>query len=241
MTLPISLTSISSRLTILPRTLRCLLDQTLKPSAIHVYLSREPSRITTMDSGCSADLPEELQSMFATEPLLHLHWTENLGPHTKLIPFCQEFPNTPVLVVDDDTLHESTLVETAFYLWCEHKCCISFRATLFNKDEEYRLWPNAAGKRDVLVFHKGNGGVVYHTSWFQDPAFNNPEIFKKIAETADDVWFNAWRIKQGISCYCYVRCLLKYSIPVKSTLFHINESKNDETIRDVWRYLLPSV
>ena len=235
MTLPISLTSISSRLTILPKTLQRLLNQTLKPSAIHVYLSKDPS---LMDEGCT-EIPSVLQDMFDNEPLLHLHWTEDLGPHTKLLPFCKEFPDTPVLVVDDDTVYEETLVSHAFSLWQHHRCCISFRATLFNEIQEYRYWPNAAGKKEVRIFHKGNGGIVYHTSWFQDPAFHDASVYKKVAKTADDVWFNAWRMKKEIPCYCYIRCLFKSSIPVKSTLFHINESKNDETIKQVWDVVFP--
>ena len=236
MTLPISLTSISTRLDILPTTLRILLNQTLKPSAIHVYLSKEPSRISEMDSGCSS-LPDALEELFRAEPLLHLHWTTNIGSHKKLLPFCKEFPNTPVLVVDDDTVYEETLVETAFRLWEEHKCCISFRATTYLEGKQYSFWPNASGKKGIQIFHKGNGGVVYHTSWFQDPVIHDATVFKKLSETADDVWFNAWRMKQGIECYCYTRCLFKSSIPVKTSLFHINEAKNDETIQNVWKFV----
>jgi hypothetical protein len=233
MSLPISLTSISSRLDILPKTLRSLLDQTLKPTAIHIWLSTAASG---MDDGCKT-LPIELTSLLATEPLLHLHWTENTGSYRKLLPFAKLYPDTPVLVVDDDTIHSQELVATAYMLWNQYKCCISFRATIFNKDEHYRLWPNAAGKKGVTIFHKGNGGTVYHTSWFQEPIIHDSSVFLNIAPTADDIWFNLWRMKKGISCYCYVQCLIQRSIPVKTTLFHTNESKNDDFIKRVWDFI----
>lgn len=236
MTLPISLTSISSRLDILPKTLRSFLNQTLKPAAIHIWLSKEPAG---MDEGCKT-LPIELQTLLATEPLLHLHWTDNIGPYRKLLPFAKLYPDTPVLVVDDDTIHSEEFVATANMLWNEYKCCISFRATVFNKDEHYRLWPNAARKKGIDIFHKGNGGTVYHTSWFQDPLIHDSASFLRLAPTADDVWFNLWRMKKGISCYCYIQCLIQRSIPVKTTLFHTNESKNDDFIKGVSDFIMRS-
>jgi hypothetical protein len=233
MSLPISLTSISSRLDILPKTLRSLLTQTLKPTAIHLWLSKEPAG---MDDGIKT-LPAELASLLATEPLLHLHWTDNTGPYRKLLPFAKLYPDTPVLVVDDDTIHSQELVATAYTLWNQYKCCISFRATRFDGNQHYRLWPNAAGKKEVDIFHKGNGGVVYHTSWFQDPVIHDSAVFLSIAPTADDIWFNLWRMKKGIFCYCYIQSLIQRSISVKTTLFHINEAKNDEYINRVWDFI----
>jgi hypothetical protein len=233
MSLPISLTSISSRLSILPKTLRSLLTQTLKPEGIHIFLSKEPFGL---DQGCTS-LPLELQTLLATEPLLHLHWTENLGPHTKLLPFAKLFPNTPVLVVDDDTIHEPTFIETAFQLWKEHQCCISFRATIMIPDIPYRFWLDAAGEKAIPIFHKGNGGIVYHTSWFQDPRIQDSQVFLKLCPTADDIWFNVWRMRQGILCYCTKKPMIQKSLPVPVGLFQTNESKNDAILKDVLKYI----
>jgi hypothetical protein len=236
MTLPISLTSISSRLDILARTLRLLLNQTLKPSGIYVYLSKEPYGI---DDGCR-ELPSELKVLFATEPLLHLRWTENTGPYRKLLPFAKEFPNTPVLVVDDDTKYVPTLVERAWTLWQEHRCAIAFRATVLDVSTSYMTWSNAAGQKAITLFTKGNGGVVYHTSWFQDSHSQDSSIYFKVAPLADDVWLNAWRIKQNIECYCDTEASFVHSVNKGKCLFQINESKNDETIRATWAYVFAS-
>ena len=228
--LPISLTSISSRLDLLGRTLRILLNQTMKPSGIYVYLSKEGYGL---DEGCK-ELPKDLKLLFATEPLLHLRWVENTGPYRKLLPFAKEFPDTPVLVLDDDTKYVPTLVETAWKLWQEHMCCIAFRATIFDSSTPYMSWPSATDKKAVTLFTKGNGGVVYHTAWFQDLRIQDSTIFLKVAPLADDVWFNAWRIKQEIPCYCSPEASFIHSVSNKKCLFQINESKNDATIRETW-------
>jgi hypothetical protein len=233
MTFPISLTSISSRLDLLVRTLRILLNQTLKPSGIYVYLSKEPYGI---DEGCSS-LPKDLQILFATEPLLHFRWVENTGPYRKLLPFAKEFPNTPVLVVDDDTKYLPTLVERAWALWQLHHACITFRATILDLSTSYMTWPNASGKTAVTLFAKGNGGVVYHTSWFQDARIHEFAKYRELAPLADDIWLNAWRIKQGISCYCEPEASFTHSVSNRKCLFQINESKNDETLRVTWAYV----
>ena len=236
MTLPISLTSISSRLDILGRTLRILLNQTLKPSGIYVYLSRDPYGI---DEGCKV-LPKDLQILFATESLLHLRWVENTGPYCKILPFSKEFPNTPVLVVDDDTKYLPTLVERAYALWLQHQCCITFRATEMNLETSYSTWPNAAGRTAIPLFAKGNGGIVYHTSWFQDPRIHDFAKYKELAPLADDVWLNAWRIQQNIPCYCDPEPSFAHTVSTRKCLFQINESKNDETIRATWAYVFGS-
>jgi hypothetical protein len=233
MTLPISLTSISSRLDMLVRTLRILLNQTLKPSGIYVYLSKEGFGI---DDGC-VNLPRELQLLFATEPLLHLRWVPNTGSYRKLLPFAKEFPNTPVLVVDDDTKYVPTLVERAYALWMRNSCCVAFRATVIKPGESYATWENAAGKKDTMLFTKGNGGVVYHTSWFQDEAIHDVGVYGSIAPTADDVWFNGWRIKKGVPCVCDTESSFVHSVHAGKTLFQINESKNDGILRATWDYL----
>lgn len=233
MSLPVSLTSISSRLHLLPKILTSLLTQTLKPESIHLWLSRDPFNI---DKGCQ-EIPHELQALVDREPLLHLHWTENLGPHTKLLPFVKEYPDTPVLVVDDDTIFEPTFVETAYKLWNEHKCCIAFRATILDLTEPYMNWFDGAGIKSLYLFHKGNGGVVYHTSWFQDPRIHDAKVFQELCPTADDIWFTLWRLKKKIHCYCAPKCMIQKSLDVPIGLFQTNESKNDEILKAVHKYI----
>ena len=233
MSLPISLTSISSRLHLLPITINSLLTQTKKPESIHLWLSKEPFGI---DEGCQR-LPQELQALLEREPLLHLHWTENIGPHTKLLPFAKLYPNTPVLVIDDDTLYEPTFIESASTLWEKHKCCIAFRATIMILEDPYMSWLDGAKEKSIYLFHKGNGGVVYHTSWFQDPKIHDTKVFLDICPTADDIWFNVWRMKQQISCYCAPRCMIQKSLDVPIGLFQTNESKNDAIIKAVHKYI----
>jgi len=232
MSLPISLTCISSRLSILPKTIRSLLNQTLKPSSIHVFLSKESYGI---DDGCLS-LPMELKILFATEPLLHLHYTPNIGPYRKIIPFSQLFPDTPVLVVDDDTIYKSDFIETAYSLWKLHSCSSSFRAVPI-QNSEYVNWPAASGEKDILLFAKGNGGVVYHTSWFQDNRFHSN--YSDLAPFADDIWLNIWRISLSIPCYAHSKSFIQSSIPTKTNLFLTNETQNDSIFQSVWKFLLP--
>lgn len=231
--LPISLTSISSRLHLLPKTLKSLLTQTLKPEAIHLWLSKEAFGI---DTGCKS-IPQELQTMIEREPLLHLHWTENIGSFRKLLPFAKLYPNTPVLVVDDDTLYESTFVETAYTLWKKNQCCIAFRASIMLLDEPYMSWLNGAGEKSIYLFPKGNGGIVYHTSWFQDLRIHDANTFLKLCPTADDIWFSVWRMKQGIPCYCAPKCLIEKTMDTSCNLFQTNESKNDILLQNVYKYI----
>jgi hypothetical protein len=213
--------------------MRILLNQTVKPAGIYVYLSREPYGI---DEGIKV-LPRDLQLLFSTEPLLHLRWVENTGPYRKILPFAKECPDTPVLVVDDDTKYLPNLVERAVGLWEKHRCCIAFRATVFDSSTSYATWASAAGQKAVTLFTKGNGGVLYHTSWFQDSRIQDAALYNNLAPLADDVWLNAWRIKQDIHCICEVESSFTHTVSNRKCLFQINETKNDETIRKVWEFV----
>jgi hypothetical protein len=235
MTLPITVTSISSRLDLLTQTLKCLLNQTLLPSGIWVWLSYEAHGI---DEGVQ-ELPKELEELVRREPLVHICWTENIGPYTKLLPFAKTFPDTPVLVVDDDTKYLPDLVENAWKAWKAEggTSAICFRGTVMDVERPYRKWMDAKGVRGVGVFSKGNGGVVVHTSWFQNPRIHDSGVFLQLAPGADDIWFNLWRMWARIPCRCLeVPSFAPFSHG-RPCLFQTNESKNDEHLKRVREYL----
>jgi hypothetical protein len=237
MNLSISLTSIGSRLETLPKVLRSLLNQTVKPARIMVYLSKEPFP-QGIDKGCKMPLPRSLQILFATEPLLHIRWVSNHGSYRKLVPFVQEFPNELVLTVDDDILYDPKLVESALGLWTKYKACISFNCTVFKKNTPYLMWPGAQpNSESVDYFAKGNAGVLYHTSWFQDPRFADAANFLTLAPLADDVWFNFWRMALNIPVYYSTTKTRTQQIGTKTSLFEFNNTKNDAQIELVSEYL----
>jgi hypothetical protein len=99
-------------------------------------------------------------------------------------------------------------------------------------DEPYMSWLDGEKETSIYLFHKGNGGVVYHTSWFQDPKIHDTKVFLDICPIADDVWFNLWRMK-----HCAPRCMIQKSLDVPIGLFQTNESKNDAIIKAVHKYI----
>lgn len=235
MSLPVSLTTIASRLPLLPDIIKSLLTQSLKPESIHIWVSKDPFLI---DSGCDTQLPSEFEELLSSDSSIILHWTPNIGPYRKLLPFAHLYPNTPVLVVDDDTVYEKNFVEVAYTFWNQLKCCIAFRSTILDPDMPYSQWLDGAGQEAIGLFHKGNGGVVYHTSWFQDSRIHDSSVFLNMCPTADDIWFNVWRIKQRIVCYCPPSHCIQKSLKTSNCLFQTNESKNDAILKEVLNYII---
>jgi hypothetical protein len=100
----VSLTSVSFRIETLAGTLRTILDGIVIPTHIYVFLSKQPH---LLDEGLTR-IPEELLRLVA-QKLITIVFTDNIGPHRKLIPILHRFYDEDVLIVniDDDMVHQS--------------------------------------------------------------------------------------------------------------------------------------
>jgi len=104
----VSLTSIPSRLSKIEMTLKSLLLQSRVPREIRLYLPHYSIR-----ENCEYDIPEKLSKL---SPVLRIIRCEkDEGPATKFLPAIRDFekinPTQQVLVVDDDMLYPSGLIE----------------------------------------------------------------------------------------------------------------------------------
>lgn len=100
----VSMTTIPSRLAHLETTLKSLLLQSRLPAEIRINL---PHVCRREDRGY--EVPEWLSGL----SMISIRRCDDLGPATKFLPTLQDMPaDQPVLVVDDDRIYPSCLVET---------------------------------------------------------------------------------------------------------------------------------
>lgn len=181
----VSLTSFPQRIPYVYKTVSSLLNQTLKPDYVVLWLAKEqfPNN--------EKDLPQELLRL--TEFGLQIKWCNDIRSYKKLIPALKEYPNEIIITVDDDIYYDKNMVELLYksylkepqYIHC-HRCTKIFykNGNLKAKGggKKYYKKPSFANK---LV---GVGGVLYppHTL-YKD--ITNEELFTELAPTNDDIWF----------------------------------------------------
>lgn len=203
----VSITSIYQRQSALIATLNSIINQTMKPDRIFLYLSEEPY---LLDSGFKDKTisNKQLSSIIESNSLIEVVWTKNTGPYRKLLPLLEEKFNEDCLIItiDDDTQYNNTIIETYVNLFNAHQCQIGARATLMDlkiaKDNNYGGPPHYEVSA-INNFNTGKGGILYHPSFFHkfnDIIFNN-EIYNKLCSTNDDIWFNCLRMCSDVSCY----------------------------------------
>lgn len=240
----ISFTTIDSRINYIEPMINSLLNQTLMPDKINLYISVD---VGILNKGIKTEqLPYFIVDM-VREKKINLILTTDIGPHTKLIPCLKEHWNQDctIITVDDDRIYPSNFVELMYENYLEHDCIICFRANKMkfigqNRTliKNYLTWPKANGK-DIYNFAKGVDGVLYKPEFFTEEIFNI-QAMKNCCPKADDIWFNFARLVKKIPVYKIKDKLLFTSvhIPNKIQLFSTNIIDNDYQLKKTLKYFI---
>lgn len=181
----VSLTSFPDRIPFIYKTISSLLNQTLKPDMVILWLAKE--QFPQLEN----DLPDELLEL--KKYGLTIKWCNNIRSYKKLVPAIKEYPNDIIITVDDDIYYDKTLVELLYksyekepqYIHC-HRCTKIFykngKIKAKGGGKKFYKYPSYANK---LV---GVGGVLYPpNSLYCD--ITNENLFMELAPTNDDIWF----------------------------------------------------
>ncbi len=193
----VSLTSFPERMYEIHYTLYSLLTQKVKPDEVVLWLAEEQ-----FPNG-EQDIPEVVLNMKKNG--LTIKWCNDLRSYKKLIPSLKEFPDDIIVVVDDDVYYPNDWLEK---LYKQHlktpKCVIGHRGHKIMLNDAghpkpYRQWKRNSTllKASYRHFMTGCGGVLYPPhSLYKD--VDNIELFQKLAPFADDIWFWAMSVLNGV-------------------------------------------
>ena len=212
----VSLTSFPERINIVVKTIETLLNQTLKPDMVILWLASEqfPNK--------EQDLPRELLEL--TKLGLTINWCENLRSYKKIIPALKNYPDSIIVTVDDDIYYASDTLESLYKSYLEypneihaHRCDW---LTVKQRDEKNKnttsLINDNIGSNLIITWdktkelfkdkHKGEssyrlrltgyGAVLYPPNSLSKEVLN-VELFTKIIPTHDDVWLWAMALLNG--------------------------------------------
>ena len=188
----VSLTTFPARINLVYKTISTLLQQTLKPDEIVLWLadSQFPNR----------ELPENLTRL--QEFGLTIKWCEDIKSFKKLIPSLIEYPDDIIVTVDDDNYYDSRLLEFLYDSYLKNPECIHARHAFRVKyDNNFKL----SIKSRSYVYDNtylpsylnepvGCGGVLYPPHCLHSNVLNK-EQFMKVIPTNDDIWFWAHALR----------------------------------------------
>lgn len=190
--LMVSLTSIPSRLHVLPLTVRSLLSQTQAPQKILLWLHH--SLASSLPGALS-----ELQS-----EVFEIRYVELTCSHRKLIHTLAAFPDKTVVTCDDDLMYAPDWLAQ---LHAEHlrqpEAIMANECRQITRDEQgallpYKQWPylqhGASSNRPLLPI--GYAGVLYPPHAL-DERVSDVDLFMRLAPKADDLWFRAMAHLKG--------------------------------------------
>lgn len=179
----VSLTSFPERIPTLHICLSSLLQQTVKPDMLILWLAKEQF------PNLETDLPERILRL--KEFGLTIRWCNNTRPYKKLIPTLKEYPNDIIITVDDDVFYKKDMVEKLYASYHKFPACINcHRITKISikkgkiKAKPKKCYPHPSFANKLV----GIGGVLYPPGSLHKD-ITNENLFMQLAPTNDDIWF----------------------------------------------------
>jgi hypothetical protein len=194
--LVVSLTSYPPRIGKMHLVIQSLLNQSLQPRKIVLYLSlvEFPGRI----------VPEGLARL-GNDRFEIRFVAENLRPYKKLLFALADFPGAWIATCDDDRLYPA---HTLARLWeaaaANPRTIICTRARRMVVQEgrfaPYREWTQARSPEPSFwVLPIGGYGVLYPPGSL-GPVVGDRDMIAELAPLNDDLWFKAMSLMQDVPC-----------------------------------------
>ena len=241
----ISLTSYGKRVEdTLPFALYSLLIQTITPKKVAVYLAR--------DEWSDEKLPALLKELQRVG--VEFNYCPDFRSFKKLIPALQQYPDNPIITVDDDFYYNPKLLEwiTEAYGKSDKKTVLGHWGCVPEKRDgkylPYNEWKDCKtpSESSSISFYSG-AGTCYPPHIF-DGEILKSDVFLSLCPKADDIWFWAMEERQGIprkyispmgpGYHQSVNRIYDYKVGEDGclTLSNVINGENDQQLRNVLDY-----
>lgn len=192
----VSLTSYGKRLDLVHIAIKSIMMQTMKADAIVLYIAEEDSqgKIRQEEELVRAGLRIERN-------------VKDLKSHKKYFYAVQDYPQSLIVTVDDDTIYDDRLLEDLYEKHLEYpEAVICRRGHRMTKSDgkvaPYELWQGCVKSEmpEKGICATGVGGVLYPCGRYRE-AFLDESGIRENAFYGDDLWLKTIELIWGISTY----------------------------------------
>lgn len=194
----VSMTSFPEAIPYAMGAVKSLLRSRVKPDRVVLYL--------TFSQFGAEGLPPELLRLAEENELFEVRdYPVDIRSYRKLVPALADFPDSVIVTVDDDVHYHPDMLGELLEMHRRYPdAVIAHRAKRiipglpYKKWRKYR-WYHFLGRKLYDRFdtvQTGVGGVLYPPGVL-DMEMIRPELFTRIAPTADDLWFWAAAVAKG--------------------------------------------
>lgn len=192
----ISLTTFSKRIDDIYLCIETLLQQSLKPNRIILWLSEE-------EFAKGARLPAILSKQIE-RGLEICYCPRDIGPYKKIIPTLALCPNDNIITVDDDVMYPVDMVDLLYrrHLMFTDAVVASVTHQMARDNSgkilPYKKWPRGYQVKEPQddVYPVGIGGVFYPPNSFCSSVLDE-KLFIELCPRSDDVWLKLMARKKG--------------------------------------------
>lgn len=238
----VSLTTYPARISTVWITIASLLQQTMKPYKVILWLAEEQFP--------GHNVPDRLRALERRG--LEIRFCEDLKPHKKYYYAVQEHPDYYIITADDDIFYPENHIEQLFKGHEKYPadvvCHWSHRIMVDEQGDfgPYNDWPDHGG--EVPAYHVlavGCNGILYPPGSLPEETFDKKMIMEHALYT-DDLWLKCMEILNGRKTVnCNETPLIYFNIlsTRRSGLWksNIGESRNNDTIWERLMKLYPEV
>ncbi|MFN3213081.1 MAG: glycosyltransferase [Henriciella sp.] len=189
----IGLTSFPARISTLHFVIRSLVEQSVKPAHIHLFLGQDEIPNANW-------LPSQLRAFEASG--LKLHFVESTRHQYDKFTHTEHFDTQmPYVIVDDDVIYQPYSMERLLSGHRKYpKAVIGNRCHMMTVANDGSIGPYSDWQREARtpepsfnLVPTGAGGVLYPPGFFDSSAVTDTDQIMRYAPYADDVWlkFNA--------------------------------------------------
>lgn len=189
----VSLTSFPARINTVHKTINTLLNQSVKPDRLILYLAEEqfPEK--------ENELPEELLRL--RDFGLEIRWCEDLKSYKKLVPALREFPEDIIVTADDDLYYQKDWLESLYnsyldnpnFIYTRRACRIEKRGSCFVITPNY---DNNFYHPDYSHQLMGGAGTLYPPRSLHTDVFDTKKMLD-LTPSCDDIYFWAMSVING--------------------------------------------
>lgn len=186
----VSLATIPSRLHIVHITVRSILNQSVVPKKIILWLHED----------LKTKVPKKLAKLQGE--FFEIRFSKLTSSHRKLVNTLKIYPELAILTCDDDMIYRKNWLNNTYNSHLENSTAIianQVRCISYDNDEvlPYTKW-NTMGdacKNHLALLPIGAGGTLYPPNSLHEDVLDS-ELFLKLTPTTDDLWFKAMSLKK---------------------------------------------